>query len=62
MMMVYFKTRRDKDDMIRKSREMERLSAEFADCLERCEEDESSSEYEERPYRVTKSKSSRYSY
>lgn len=39
MIMISFKTKREKDDMLRKAREMEKFAAEFVDCLENCEED-----------------------
>lgn len=39
MIMISFKTKREKDDMLRKAKEMERFAADFVDCLENCEED-----------------------
>ena len=38
MIMISFRTKRDKDDMIYKAKEMEKFAREFVECLERGEE------------------------
>lgn len=48
MIMISFKTKREKDEMLEKARKMERFAAEFVDCLENSEHDY---EYDERYYR-----------
>lgn len=39
MIMISFRTKRDKEDMIEKARQMEKFAAEFVDCLESSEEE-----------------------
>ena len=48
MIMISFRTRHEKDEMVRKAREMEKFAAEFVECLESGEDDY---EYSERRYR-----------
>lgn len=49
MIVISFRTRRDKEDMLDKARQMERFSREFVECLENSEHDDY--EYENRMYR-----------
>lgn len=39
MIVISFRTKRDRDDMIAKARKMEEFASEFVDCLENSEED-----------------------
>lgn len=48
MIMISFRTKREKDEMLEKARKMEKFAAEFVDCLENSEHDY---DYDERYYR-----------
>lgn len=39
MILISFRTKRDKEDMIYKAKEMEKFAAEFVECLENSEEE-----------------------
>lgn len=51
MIMISFRSRRDKDEMIEKARKMEEFASEFVDCLENSESDYDEY-YNERRYRM----------
>lgn len=44
MIMISFRTKRDKDEMIAKARKMEEFASEFVDCLEASDDDYSYNE------------------
>lgn len=46
MIMISFRTKRDKEDMLHKAKEMQRFADEFVECIEECEY-----ERDERSYR-----------
>lgn len=48
MIMISFRTKREKEEMLEKARKMEKFAAEFVDCLENSKEDY---DYDERYYR-----------
>lgn len=60
MIMLSFKTKRDKEKMLEKARKMEEYVAEIVDCLEDAVEG-SSDEWDERSYRQD-AMQGRYSY
>lgn len=51
MIMISFRSKRDKEDMIEKARKMEEFASEFVDCLESSEE-EYDERYNERSHRM----------
>lgn len=40
MRFILFRSHSDKEDMLRKAKQMERFAAEFVDCIENCEDEE----------------------
>lgn len=46
MIMISFRTKREREEMLEKARKMEKFAAEFVDCLENSQDDEY--RYEER--------------
>jgi coenzyme F420-reducing hydrogenase alpha subunit len=65
--MISFKTKRDKEDMLHKAKEMQRFADEFVECIEECdyERDERSyrdNSHEDMDYRGSRMRSGRYGY
>ena len=48
MIMISFRTKHDKEDMIYKAKQMEKFAQEFVDCLESGEEEYEDERYDER--------------
>lgn len=64
MIMISFKTRKDKDELLEKARKMEEYASMIVDCIENSDEEEGDEfDYQERRYRMGEgSMGGRYGY
>lgn len=67
MVILSFKTKKDKEHLLKKAKEMEAYASDLVECLEEAKasgdyEDEYDDEYAERGYRRTSMRGGRYGY
>lgn len=67
MIMISFRTKRDKEDMLHKAKEMQRFADEFVECIEDCDYERDERSYrdnsrEDMDYRGSRMRSGRYGY
>lgn len=67
MIMISFRTKRDKEDMLHKAKEMQRFADEFVECIEECEYERDERSYrddmhDDMDYRGSRMRKGRYGY